>query len=164
MSITSSSVDSFAALASQIFNRVDSDKDGKVSSNEFQTFLLQMLNKSGTSTADLTSQATAVSSAVSTATAAPKTYQAMAGFDTGKLNDSSHTSAKYVFARATQDVNLGFDRASRSAGLDQIADYVKKNGYPDAKVTGDDTIDFGSDVGNVDVLTGSGSWWWGPKS
>ena len=83
---------------------------------------------------------------------------------TSKLNTPSHTTPKYVFARATQDVNLAWDRASRSAGLQQIVDNVKQNGYPNATVTGKDSIDFGDGAGPVDVLTGDGTWWWGPKN
>ena len=88
----------------------------------------------------------------------------MMGFDYGKLNDPSHTTPKYVFARATQNVNLAWDRLSRSAGLQDIVDYVKQNGYPNATVTGKDSIDFGDGYGDIDVLTGEGAWWWGPKN
>ena len=68
-----------------------------------------------------------------------------------------------MFARATQDVTLPYDRPSRSAGLKQIVDYMKQNGCPNAAVTGDDTIDCGDGMGAIDVLTGDGQWWWGPK-
>ena len=57
-----------------------------------------------------------------------------------------------------------WDRASRSAGLQKIVDYVKQNGYANATVTGKDSIDFGDGNGAVDVLTGDGTWWWGPKN
>ena len=88
----------------------------------------------------------------------------MLGFDYVKLNTPDHTTPKYVFARATQDVPLAWDRASRSAGLQQIVDTVKQNGYPNAKVTGKDSIDFGDGHGDIDVLTSEGTWWWGPKN
>ncbi len=71
----------------------------------------------------------------------------MLGFDYTKLNTPDHTTPKYVFARATQDVTLAWDRASRSAGLQQIVDTVKQNGYPNATVTGKDSIDFGDGNG-----------------
>jgi hypothetical protein len=60
-------------------------------------------------------------------------------------------------------VNLASDRASRSAGLQPIVDTVKQNGYPNAMVTGKDSIDFGDGAGDIDVLTSDGRWWWGPK-
>ena len=61
-------------------------------------------------------------------------------------------------------VNLAGDRASRSDGLQQIVDAVKQNGYPNAKVTGKDSIDFGDGSGDIDVLTSDGMWWWGPQN
>ena len=38
------------------------------------------------------------------------------------------------------------------------------SGYPNAKVTGKDSIDFGDGAGDIDVLTSEGTWWWGPKN
>ena len=160
--MTSTSIDSgIASLASQLFKTVDGNKDGNVSAGEFQSFLESLVSKIGhQQTPGLGTQAAAVAAV---AAAAPKVYQGMLGFDYRKLNDPTHTTPKYVFARATQDLALPFDRDSRSAGLQQVADYVKNHGYPDAKVTGDDTIDFGDSMGAIDVLTGDGQWWWGPK-
>lgn len=147
------------SLAAQLFQSVDADKNGQLSGNEFQSFLESLLNKvgsggTGTGLGRLTSQATVSDN---------RTYQGMLGFDYVKLNTPSHTTAKYVFARATQDLDFAWDRPSRSAGLQRIADYAKERGYPDAKVIGDDKIDFGDGFGDVDVLTGDGQWWWGPK-
>jgi hypothetical protein len=159
MSTNSTSVDNVSSLASAIFKRVDTNADGKLSGAEFQSFLQDLLGKVGTS--GLGSAATAVSPRP--ATAETRTYQPMLGFDYVKLNTLTHTTPKYVFARATQDVNLAWDRLSRSAGLQQIVDVVKQNGYPNAAVTGKDSIDFGDGNGPIDVLTSEGSWWWGPK-
>ena len=160
MSTNSTSVDNVSSLASAIFKRVDTNADGKLSGAEFQSFLQDLLGKVGTS--GLGSAATAV--ATRPATADARTYQPMLGFDYTKLNTPTHTTPKYVFARATQDVNLAWDRLSRSAGLQQIVDLVKQNGYPNAAVTGKDSIDFGDGNGPIDVLTSEGSWWWGPKN
>ncbi len=161
MAITSTSIDSgLASLAAQLFKAVDGDRDGKLSASEFQSFLQGLLTKVGSQqTPGLGTAATAAA-----ATAGPKIYQGMMGFDYGKLNNPSHTTPKYVFARATQDVSLPFDRPSRSAGLQQIVEHVKANGYPKAIVIGDDTIDCGDGYGEIDVLTSDGQWWWGPKA
>ena len=142
-----------AALARTLFDRVDADRDGRLDGNEFRGFLDSLLDKVGASPAAAQSAAPA---------AGPKVYQGMLGFSYAKLNDPTHTTPKYVFARATQDLDFAWDRASRSSGLPRIVDYVKAHGYPDARVVGDDRIDFGDGYGAVDVLTGDGQWWWGP--
>lgn len=157
-SVNNVSGDAFAALASQLFTNVDGNKDGKLSTDEFRSFLDRLLNKTGAGSA--TSQQPA--SAASTETR-PTVYQPMLGFDYTKLNTPSHTTAKYVFARATQDLSFTWDRPSRSAGLDRIAEYARANGYPDTRVIGDDKMDFGDGYGEIDVLTGDGQWWWGPR-
>jgi hypothetical protein len=161
MSTSVNSIDNISALASAIFKRVDANSDGRLDGTEFQSFLQNLIGGIGNSTQGLGSQASALARTLS---AAPTTYQPMIGFDYTKLNDLSHTTPKYVFARATQTVNLALNRTLRSDGLQQIVDVVKKNGYPDAKVTGKDSIDFGDGNGDIDVLTGDGQWWWGPKN
>jgi hypothetical protein len=162
MSTSSNTIDSISVLASAIFKRVDANGDGKLDGNEFQSFLQNLIGDVGNSTQGLGSEASALPPR--RLSAEPRTYQPMMGFDYAKLNTLSHTTPKYVFARATQDVNLAWDRASRSDGLQQIVDVVKQNGYPDAKVTGKDSIDFGDGNGDIDVLTSEGTWWWGPKN
>lgn len=160
--MSSNAVDNVSVLASAIFKRVDANGDGKLNGAEFQSFLQNLLGKVGNGTQGLGSEAGAI--APRSATADARTYQPMMGFDYAKLNDLSHTTPKYVFARATQNVNLAWDRLSRSAGLQDIVDYVKQNGYPNATVTGKDSIDFGDGYGEIDVLTSEGTWWWGPKN
>ncbi len=148
-----------AHLAAQLFKGVDANSDGKLSAGEFQTFLEGLLNKvGGTETTPAALPTGPVTRANTIAG-----YQAMVGFDFGKLNNLGHTTPKYVFARATQDIAFAIDRASRSAGLQLIADYAKTHGYPNTTVIGDDTMNFGDGNGDIDVLTGDGQWWWGPK-
>jgi hypothetical protein len=160
MSTSSTPIDNVSVLASALFKRVDANSDGRLSTTEFQSFLENLLGKVSTQTAGLGTEA----SAAAPPAASPRSYQPMLGFDYVKLNTPTHTTPKYVFARATQEVDLSWDRASRSEGLQKIADYVKQNGYANATVTGDDTIDFGDGFGDIDVLTGDGVWWWGPKN
>jgi hypothetical protein len=169
---------SSASLVQQLFKSVDANNDGKLNSDEFQSFLETLVGavsgkSSGTGTGTTGSAIKRLIddgtsgddlSVPSTPSAASRVYQGMLGFDYVKLNTPSHTTAKYVFARATQDIDFAFDRESRSTNLQKIADYAKDHGYPDAKVTGDDTMDFGDGYGDIDVLTGDGQWWWGPKS
>ena len=160
--MSTNAIDNLSILASAIFKRVDANNDGKLSGSEFQSFLQDLVGKVGDGTPGLGSEAGAISPRALTAEA--RSYQPMPGFDYVKLNTPSHTTPKYVFARATQDIPLAFGRASRSTGLQQIVDTVKQNGYPNAKVTGKDSIDFGDGNGDIDVLTSDGAWWWGPKN
>jgi hypothetical protein len=165
MATSSTSIDNMSVLASALFKRVDANSDGRLSSTEFQSFLENLLGKASTQTAGLGTEASAAAAqAAAPQAASARGYQPMLGFDYVKLNTSSHTTPKYVFARATQEVDLAWDRASRSAGLQKIVDNVKLNGYANATVIGDDTIDFGDGNGEIDVLTGDGMWWWGPKN
>jgi hypothetical protein len=166
MSTSSTSVVSgVSGLAAELFKQVDADRDGRLALSEFQTFLQNLIRQVGSrsQTPGLGSEAAAVSPLAKLAAGTSRVYQPMLGFDYTKLNTPSHNTPKYVFARATQDVELGWDRASRSAGLESIAENVRQNGYPNARVTGDDTIDFGDGYGNIDVLTSDGQWWWGPE-
>jgi hypothetical protein len=158
---TTTAVDSASLLASALFKRLDANGNGQLDAGEFQSFLKNLISAAGAGGQGIGTAA--ASPAPRSATADAHAYQPMLGFDYVKLNTLSHTSPKYVFARATQDVNLPWDRASRSAGLQQIADYVKQQGYPNAAVTGKDSIDFGDGAGSIDVLTSDGAWWWGPK-
>ena len=160
MATSSTPIDNVSVLASALFKRVDANSDGRLSTTEFQSFLENLLGKASTKTAGLGTEA----SAAAPQAASSRSYQPMLGFDYVKLNTPSHTTPKYVFARATQEVDLSWDRASRSEGLQKIVDYVKQNGYATAMVTGDDSIDFGDGNGDIDVLTGDGVWWWGPKN
>lgn len=157
--IDSTSLDTkSSALAGDLFSRLDSNKDGRLSKTEFHSFLEAVVRQVGDSR---TSGIGTSAGAVQTQSTAPRTYQSMPGFDYVKLNTPSHNTAKYAFARATQDVPLGWDRPARSAGLSAIVDHVRGNGYPNARVTSDDKIDFGDGFGSIDVLTGHGEWWWG---
>jgi len=107
MSTSSSAVDNMSVLASAIFKRVDANGDGKLNGSEFQSFLQDLLGKVGDGTPGLGSEAAAVSP--NSLTAPARSYQPMIGFDYVKLNTTDHATPKYVFARATQDVNLAWD-------------------------------------------------------
>src|SRR5262245_17773426 len=131
--LPASQADGVSSLAQQLFKKIDVNRDGQLTSGEFQQFLEGLMRGNGAETR------TGALRRAATAAATNKVYQPMLGFDYKKLNTPTHTTAKYVFARATQDVDLAWDRPSRSAGLERIVENVRQNGYPDAKVTGDDT-------------------------
>ncbi len=86
----------------------------------------------------------------------------MSGFDTAKLNNPAHKTPKYIFARTV--LELGLSASASRDHLQPLVDVLRQRGLPNAKVAGDDKIDFGKGVGVVDVITRDGVWWWGPES
>lgn len=91
-----------------------------------------------------------------------RTYNPMPGWDTGKLQDLEHQNAKYDFARAVQ--TLGIPSQQARGNLEVYVDWLQARGYPDARVTSDDKIDFGDGYGPVDVVDRHGNWIWLPDS
>lgn len=86
------------------------------------------------------------------------------GFDPTKLRDLNYSSPKYspavrIFAQALGSMGL----PPTSESLQRIVDYARSRGFPNARVTGNDTIDFGDGYGPIDVITdvgGPGAGWW----
>jgi hypothetical protein len=155
-------------LASRLMDRVDANKDGQLSKEEFGSFLTSLLR--GLPTSSPTSPAKssiATTSLLKTATAAAGTthYQPIPGFDMGKMNNLEHTTPKYLFARAVQD--LGLFSAPLTSNLQAVVDALNANGM-NATVTGDDTIDFGDGAGPIDVIFSVGDpearWQWVPTT
>lgn len=136
-------------LVQQLMKGIDTNRDKQVSTSEFTTFLSKLLtNFSGQPTT--TSMPGASRGAFAGVQAlVPGSYSAMAGFDTAKINDPNHTTLKYQFARAVQD--LGLLHAAATENLQRVVDYLNQNGGH-ATVTGKDTIDFGDGHGPVDVI------------
>ncbi len=83
---------------------------------------------------------------------AGRVYNPMPGFDTTKLNDLTHQSVKYDFARAVQ--TLGIPSGRLRGNLAPVISWMQARGYPNAKAVGDDKIDFGDGFGPIDVLQG----------
>jgi len=154
-------------LITGLMDRVDANKDGQLSKDEFGTFLTSLLGglqqkmgSTGTAnTAPLMRPVSANAAAVT-----PRTnYDPIPGFDLGKLNDPSHVTTKYTFGRAVQDLSL----PPTSGNLQAVVDHLNAKGGT-AKVTGDDTIDFGDGFGSVDVIFSVGDpgarWQWLPTT
>ena len=143
-------------LVRQIMSNADTNHDGQLSSTEFGMFLTKIIERM--SPVSLLS-----SRPVVTPMATKIDYQPMPGFDTGKLNDLSHKTPKYMFARALQD--MGLNAKSARGNLQPLVETLTQRGFPDAKAVGDDKIDFGAKTaGVVDVITSSETWWWGPTA
>lgn len=155
----------FSQVVSGLMNRVDANHDGQLSGDEFGSFLTSLLQ--GVSQASPTSpnsSSIATTSLLRGLSGAPS-YLPVLGFDGAKMNDLTHTTPKYQFARAVQD--LGLLGAPTTGNLQAIVDALNANGA-NAKVAGDDTIDFGGDVGVVDVIFSVGGsdarWQWEPTA
>lgn len=105
--------------------------------------------------------ATAATAAPSSATAVPAagSYGAIQGFDTGKLNDTGYSSAKYTPAVKAFSAALGSGVQLSRNGQAPMVDYLKSNGFPNAQAVGDDKIDFGDGNGPIDVVQQNGSIW-----
>ncbi len=90
-----------------------------------------------------------------------RTYNPMAGWDTGKLNGDGNT-LKYQFGRWVQD--RGFDPVWARQNLGSVVSQWNQFSGGNARALGDDRIEFGQSYGPVDVLKGDNSWQWGAWS
>jgi hypothetical protein len=158
-------------LAATITKQLDADKDGKLSSTEFEGFLSQFLNTLGqnaTATAAATASAQSPAAATTATAAARPAIGIMAGFDAAKLANTSHDTFKYQIGRILQ----GY--ANTPAGLREALPEIQQL-VPGAKIVGSkgDSLDFGSFVdsrgtriGVVDVIQAAGeggkAWTWQP--
>jgi hypothetical protein len=158
-----SSGSDFSQVVSRLMDTVDTNRDGQLSKQEFGTFLTTLLDSLSQTSPTSPNLGTITGASTSRSIQSLSSYAPMVGFDAAKLNDQSHTTPKYQFARAVQD--LGLLGAPTSANLQAICDRLNENGM-NTKVTGDDTIDFGE--GSVDVIFSVGDpwsqWQWIPTS
>lgn len=160
-----------AQLASRLMDSVDANKDGQLSKQEFGNFLTNLLQ--GVSKASPMNPSNAVASVpagtatatVLNRTAAATTYQPIPGFDMAKMNNLAHVTTKYTFARTVQD--MGLLGAPKSEHLQAIVDAMNAKGA-NARVTGQDKIDFGDGYGPIDVIFSVGDpearWQWVPTT
>lgn len=90
----------------------------------------------------------------------PTSYRPMAGWDGGKLNDpAAGTTDKYLFGRFLQD--QGYGAAGSRGRLNDIAAAFNQQYGKNVRATGDDSIDFGGSIGNIDVINGTtNDWQW----
>jgi len=152
-------------LASRLMNRVDTNNDGQLSKEEFGSFLTSLLDGVSQATPAAAASRSVVAPTSLTSLALSGGYQPIPGFDSGKLNDPTHTTPKYMFARAVQDLGL---LGTPTGNLQSVVDQYNKATGKSATVKGDDTIDFGGDIGVVDVIFSVGGsdarWQWCPTA
>ena len=154
-----------AQLASRLMDKVDANNDGQLSKEEFGGFLTSLLQGMSSTSPTSPSSASISTSSLARAALFVPSYNAIPGFDTGKLNDLTHTTTKYQFGRAVQD--LGLLGSPTTENLQVVVDAINKNGG-NAKVTGKDTIDFNDGYGSIDVIFAVGDanarWQWVPTA
>lgn len=168
MSITSiSSATNVQSLATNVLQQFDTDRDGRLSVDEFSQFLNRLIDSlsSGDEAAhSLTSslgQATPPLTSLTSAAGDGSYRSALEGFDMRKLDDPSTTSVKYQAARVFQNYAPTVDN------LGNVVSALNAAGLPATQV-GDDTIDFGGSVGKIDVIRAAGeggrAWQWLPTA
>jgi hypothetical protein len=129
-------------LARSLATRFDANNDGKLTTDEFTSFLTQFLG----------SATTAAGAAGSTATAASGGFHGtvrprMSGFSASKLADPSHTTIKYRFARVAQTYSL--EGVHDKAGAEALLNTMR----PDLEAAGIKVLDIKKD--SIQVQDGS---------
>jgi len=93
------------------------------------------------------------------APAAAPTYAQVQGFDAAKMADPNYSSAKYTPAAREFAAAQGAGTAIGRNNLDPMVAHAQANGFPNARVVGDDKIDYGDGNGPIDVIQSNGSVW-----
>lgn len=86
-------------------------------------------------------------------------YAPIQGFDTAKLNDPTKLDAKYTGAVRAFSAYLGTGAPIGRGNLGGAVTFAQSHGFPQARVIGDDKIDFGDGNGPIDVVQSNGSIW-----
>lgn len=146
---TTSGNDPISQLISRVMDKYDGDKDGKLTSQEFGSFLSGLLGTTGPSSTALST--TVVKTAKDPMAGAGQYRSKLAGFDHRKMDDPTIKDAmtsKYVAARIFQDY------PPMPESLPAVVDRLKAQGI-NAKQTDFDKIDFGDGYGPIDVIQGA---------
>ena len=149
MSITpASSATAVQEMAQALMKTFDKDHDGRLSTDEFTGLLRQVLSGTGNATALSGTPGPRPSSG-------PTNYTLGIGFVPEKLNDPTYYSEKYSHALKDMFLPAMQGLAPTTESLQIIVDRINANGGH-AKLTGKDTIDFGDDMGPIDVIVDVG--------
>jgi hypothetical protein len=155
MSLTNSSSvnggDGLSQLIARVMEKYDGDKDGKLTSQEFGSFLTGLIGGAGV-TARTAVSGRSVRIGDDPAGPGSGAYRGrLAGFDHRKIDDPSIRDAmtsKYVAARIFQDY------PPMPESLPAIVDRLRAQGI-NATQTDFDKIDFGDGFGPIDVIQGA---------
>lgn len=151
-------------LIAKVMDKYDTDKDSKLSANEFSSFLSGLIG--GTGVAGLTDKPAGEGTGVSAAQKANlKEYRStLAGFDHVKIDNPDIRDAmtsKYQASRVFQNFK------PMPENLPAVVAELRALGF-DATQTDHDKIDFGDGYGPIDVIQGAYpgggvAWQWLPR-
>jgi hypothetical protein len=135
-------------LARSLATRFDANNDGKLTTDEFTSFLTQFLGSATNAATTAGTSSAASASSGFHGTVRPR----MSGFSASKLADLSHTTIKYRFARVAQTYSLEgvHDKASAEALLTSMK--------PDLEAAGIKVLDIKKD--SIQVQDGSSAPFW----
>ncbi|MGE0813520.1 MAG: EF-hand domain-containing protein [Vicinamibacterales bacterium] len=142
-----SGVDTISQLISRVMDKYDGDKDGKLTSQEFGSFLTGLLGATGAAPAN----AAAAAGGKDPMEGTGQYRMRLAGFDHAKIDNPTLQGAgtsKYIAARIFQDY------PPMPESLPAVVERLKAQGL-DARQTDFDKIDFGDGYGPIDVIQGA---------
>lgn len=149
------SASSIDALARQLVQRFDSNRDGKLTTEEFTSVLRSLIDAQPSAGITGASASTAAAPVVSSGV---RRTEHLAGFDLVKLDHSQST--KYRFARAASEASLATvtDKASAEALLTSMLPSFQNQGLNVLAVKGDriQVVHEGQPIW-VDVIRGANS-------
>jgi len=157
---SSSNTDAISQLISKVMGKYDADKDGRLSSNEFGSFLTGLLGgpagqQSGTGAASAASAAGGTAATDGTSGTYRERFDGdgpyrfyLAGFDHNNLDNPAMQTVKYRAAR------VFIDFKPQPENLPAIVDRLQQIGI-NAKQVSSDKIDFGDGWGPIDVIQGA---------
>jgi hypothetical protein len=156
MSLTNSSGvnggDGLTQLIARVMERYDGDKDGKLTSQEFGSFLNGLIGGAGIGAGVAARTAAVPRAGEDPGGVGTGAYRGrLAGFDHRKIDDPSIRDAmtsKYVAARIFQDY------PPMPESLPAVVDRLRAQGI-NATQTDFDKIDFGDGFGPIDVIQGA---------
>ena len=163
-------------LASALMSRYDSNKDSKLSADEFNSFLSNLLGTAGVSNSVVSANASGVAATPAATTpltslgASGSFRHQLEGFDMNKMDNPSVQSVKYKFGRVAEryDVNAASSSmASAQSLLNSMTGDLSAAGLTILGVQ-NDKVQMLDDAGKAawfDVIRGAGAsgcgWQWG---
>ncbi len=139
-------------LISKVMDKYDTNKDKKLNSDEFGSFLNGLLGGSGsnsftaTATADEVDQTIAADRPLPPFKPTTANWALMHGFNPTNYYDSDMNTMKYQFARIAAD----YDPKQPGALEKVFNDPRFKTAFPNAQLVGHDSIDFGGQLSEGD--------------
>lgn len=156
-------------LARSLVDRFDANKDGQLTTDEFSSFLSNFMTAVGKPSGSGLGVAAGAPAHGLTRAVVGGSAPMLEGFDSRKLADPGHLTAKYKFGRVAQQYSLDSvtDKAAAEVLLNSMKSDLTAAGLEVLEVKGD-KIKVKDDAGQdawIDVIRGAGSgkaagWQW----